>query len=152
MEIEALDEVQLLDGTKLHILEDQFKEPFNGYTFNDNNVTEFKITDIDCYSKHFMAPVGGDKTNYWMFYTGPGYKTTKENIANWAKFTIPEFKDMSIDEIIKLHIYFGTDECSHYGIYKAFYNGDTYILYNNINELSPEYKEDALMYREQGNR
>ena len=32
-----------------------------------------------------------------MFYTGPGYKTTKENIANWAKFTIPEFKDNSID-------------------------------------------------------
>lgn len=34
---------------------------------------------------------------------------------------------------------------SEYG-YEGFYNGDTVVIYNDINDLNGKYKKDALKY------
>lgn len=102
-------------------------------------IVRFRHEDINCIKKKGVMPCGGDMENYWMFYTGPGYKTTDVMVANWARYELPEFESLDDEEIIKRHIYWGTESMQ----YKGFYNGDTYVLYNNINALPEDKKFDA---------
>ena len=46
---------------------------------------------------------------------------------------------MSIEEIMSKHIYWGTDSPT----YKAFYNGDTFVLFLNLKALPENMQEDA---------
>ena len=88
---------------------------------------------------------GGDGNNYTMFYTGGGSSyanNTMDNIAAFGKGLYPGLKDKSLDEIKDYHIYWGSDEASGYNL-KGFYNGDTYVLFDDIEKLPPEMKHDA---------
>ena len=46
---------------------------------------------------------------------------------------------MPLGEILTKHIYFGSDT----GFSKAVYNGDTIVLYKNIDDLEENQKADA---------
>lgn len=79
--------------------------------------------------------------NFWYFYTGAGYENvTRTTVAYYAKEHISYFKDMSIDTICKEHIYWATDNSN----YEAMYNGDTYVLFTEVNDLPELQRKDAM--------
>ena len=81
--------------------------------------------------------VGGDNTNCWYFYSND---TNTLDVAMWAKNNLSGmFADMPLGEILTKHIYFGSDT----GFSKAVYNGDTIVLYKNIDDLEENQKTDA---------
>lgn len=134
------DLVQLLSGTVVEITDDLSDEPYFGYDLDTGDKVEFYFADIDCYKKAKINLCGGDNSNYFMFYTGPGYGISKEDIANWGKFVYNNlFGDMSIEEIMHKHIYWATDSMN----YASMYNGDTWVLYNNITLLPTDKRIDA---------
>ena len=145
--VEVGDMISLTTGYTVEIITDQNGEPYSGTDVNDGEEITFNEKDIECIKKSYIRPCGGDNENYWLFYTGHGYKTRKIDIANWARYELPNlFFDMSNDEIIKNHIYWGTDKSSHF---RAMYNGDTYVLYYNINALPEDLRQDAQWSSEQ---
>lgn len=88
-----------------------------------------------------LKPDGGDKTNYFMFYTSNNgtYKdNTADNIAQYGKEHLDGLKDLSLEEIKDKHIYWGTETG-----FNAFYNGDTYVLFDDIEKLPEDMKKDA---------
>lgn len=92
------------------------------------------------------TPCGGDESNYYFFYCDAiDYEqNTPENIAQFGKEHLSGLKNMSTEEIISKHLFFGTE-----GMYfKAFYNGDTYILFDDIEKLPEDIKEDAYAFCE----
>ena len=138
----AGDQVKLKDGTILDIVNDQGNTKFEGMT-KSYEPKKFEESDIDCYKSADINEneIGGDHITHWRFYTGPGYEyATRLNIANYAKFSIPEFEDIPLESIIAKHIYWGSEG---YG-YKGFYNGDEYILFTSIEKLPDGLKEDAI--------
>lgn len=141
IKLEQKDLIQLTTGYIVELFDNQYKEPYTGYDVNDGEPITFKDSEIECIKKYGLESCGGDDINYWMFYTGPGYlNNTRENIAHWARYVLQNiFFDMSIEEIINKHIYWGTDE----GKFKSFYNGDTYILYKDLNKLPENMQYDA---------
>ena len=112
-----------------------------GLDVNDGEIVRITEQDIECVKKNNIKPKGGDNENYWMFYCGPGYNVNSIIIANWARYELPNiFFDMSEDEIIHKHLYWATES----KLYNGVYNGDTFILFNNINLLPEDYKLDAF--------
>lgn len=88
-----------------------------------------------------LKPDGGDKTNYFIFYTDNygGYKdNTADNIAQYGKEHLEGLKDLSLEEIKDKHLYWGTETG-----FNAFYNGDTYVLFDDIEKLPEDMKKDA---------
>jgi hypothetical protein len=141
IKLEKDDLVQLTTSYIVEIFDNQTNEPCIGFDVNTGEIVRFKFSEIECVKKAKLEPCGSDDFNYWMFYTGPGYpNNTKENIAHWARYVLQNiFFDMSIEEIINKHIYWGTDD----GKFNTFYNGDTYILYKDLNKLSEDMQYDA---------
>lgn len=141
LNIEVGDFILLNNTHKIEITREQDKEPYIGTDNRDGSDITFYEKDIECIKKHNLKCVGGDKENYWYFYSGAGYNASPESIANWALFELrnTDFLNMSIEEIMSKHIYWGTDSPT----YKAFYNGDTYVLFLNLNHLPEDMKEDA---------
>ena len=93
---------------------------------------------------HEPHSCGGNKdAGMTYFYSGWSdlyAHNTEDEIAAYAKANMPAFKDMDIDEIKDGHIYWGTDG----PMYKGFYNGDTYVLFEDIEKLPDAEKQDAL--------
>lgn len=90
------------------------------------------------------TPCGGDNKNYYMFYTGGGgdySNNTVEAIAKFGQEHFPNFKDLGFEDIKNFHVYWGTDESRGY---ESFYNGDTYVLFDDIEKLPEDMKKDAL--------
>ena len=88
-----------------------------------------------------LKPDGGDKTNYFMFYTdnyGVYKDNTADNIAQYGKEHLEGLKDLSLEEIKDKHLYWGTETG-----FNAFYNGDTYVLFDDIEKLPEDMKKDA---------
>lgn len=144
--IEAGDRINLTTGYIVEIIQDQVSEPYSGSNLNNGEEITFKENEIECIKKNYVKPCGGDMENYWFFYCGAGYKTRLIDIANYARYEFENlFFDMTVEEIMKNHIYWGTDESTHF---KAMYNGDTFILYYNINALPEDLKADAQWFKE----
>ena len=142
--VEVGDKVSLNSGYIVEIIEEQNSEPYIGADVNDGESISFYKKDINCIKKSYVKPCGGDYENYWYFYTGAGYKTKQIDIANWARYELSSlFFDMSDEEIIKNHIFWGTESMS----FNAFYNGDTFVLYYNIDSLPEDIKKDAQCAR-----
>lgn len=141
------DKVQIKVGNVLEIIADQPKDgPYTGADIMTGEPITFNKDNIACIKKSYIKSCGGDGTNFWMFYTGASYKTSLIDVVHYAWFELTDiFGNMSEEEIIKNHIYWGSDES--YGM-KGAYNGDTYILYNNINALPQDYQFDAQNARE----
>lgn len=145
LNIEVGDKIILKSPSYIvEIISDQTGEPYSGSDINNGEEITFYEKDIECIKKHNLKCVGGDRENYWLFYTGSGYSSTKESIANWALYELrdTDFLNMSIEEIMYKHIYWGTDTSNH----KAFYNGDTYILFLDVNKLPQDMQSDAKRY------
>ena len=137
--LEEDDLVKLNKGSMVRISEPRDKEPYFGDDYHYS--VEFYEHEISCIAKHNVKPNGGDDTNYWLFYTGSGCNQhNKFNIANWAKFYLREFNDMSIDQIMT-HIYWGTESSQ----YKHMYNGDTFVLYIDLKRLPEDMQYDAQL-------
>ena len=88
-----------------------------------------------------LKPDGGDKTNYFIFYTdnyGVYKDNTADNIAQYGKEHLEGLKDLSLEEIKDKHLYWGTETG-----FNAFYNGDTYVLFDDIEKLPEAMKKDA---------
>jgi len=93
------------------------------------------------------TPCGGDQ-NFYYFYCGHCYgNNTYTTIAEFAKEHIANLKDAPIDEIVDQHIYWG----SEYGFH-SFYNGDSFILYDDIAKLPSDMRMDAEEARERNRR
>ena len=95
------------------------------------------------------TPSGGDmnskEPNMFMFYVDNygGYPQNKpDSIALYGKENIPFLKDKSIDEIKNAHMYWGSDEARSREVL-GMYNGDTMVLFGDIEKLPTEYKHDA---------
>lgn len=88
-----------------------------------------------------VAVAGGDGSNLFYFYTGSSlYKDNSvENIAAFAQKRFDSCKDKSVDEIASKHIFWGTEGPS----FNGFYNGDTYVLFDDIQKLPEDVKKDA---------
>lgn len=142
LRIENGDKINLKIGYIVDIIEDQSSEPYTGLDVNNGDEITFRDKDIECIKKSYIKPDGGDNENYWFFYCGNGYKVSKLAIANWARYELENlFFDMTEDEIMRRHIYWATDEgISYHGIY----NGDTYVLFYNMNHLPEDLKYDAM--------
>lgn len=86
--------------------------------------------------------VGGDKENLFYFYTGgSSYKdNTIENIAAYAQEHFDSCRGKTVEEIESKHIFWGTESSSFHGLY----NGDTYILFDDIEKLPKDVQQDAL--------
>lgn len=140
LEIEDGDKINLKTGYIVDIIENQYNEPYKGLDVNNGDEITFYYKDVECIKKSYIKPDGGDNDNYWFFYCGPGYKTSKLAIAHWARYELENiFFDMSEDEIMKNHIYWGSEGPN----FKAMYNGDTFILFANLNQLPEDLKADA---------
>lgn len=89
-----------------------------------------------------VAVAGGDGSNLYYFYTGSStYKNNSiENIAAFAQQNFDSCKGKSVEDIEAKHIFWGTEGSG----YKGFYNGDTYVLFDDINKLPQDIKQDAL--------
>lgn len=123
------------DTASLHFFDSDMwakhKALVNGIEITPNKVTE----SVE------LKPDGGDKTNYFMFYTDNygGYKdNTADNIAQYGKEHLEGLKNLSLEEIKDKHIYWGTETG-----FNAFYNGDTYVLFDDIEKLPEDMKKDA---------
>lgn len=84
--------------------------------------------------------------NHYMFYTGGGgsyTNNTSDEIAKFGKEHFDSMKDMSLDEIKDKHIYWGSDEAVGYGL-KGLYNGDTYVLFDDLEKLPKDMQHDAM--------
>ena len=90
---------------------------------------------------------GGDGKNLFYFYINShDYPSNlKENIARFAKENFESCKDSSLEEIQDKHIFWGTDAALGF---KGVYNGDTFVLFDDINKLPISIKEDALSHCE----
>lgn len=143
IKLESKDLVQLTTGYIVEIVDNQYIEPFIGLDVNDGLEIKFTMSEVECVKKYKLEPCGGDKVNYWLFYTGSGYRNaTKENIAQWARYVLQDiFFDMTVEQIMNKHIYWGTES----GSYKSFYNGDTYVLYNSLEKLPEDMQYDAQL-------
>lgn len=102
-------------------------------------MSERKIGDA---SKVQIA--GGDDSNYYMFYVS-NYSSSYdgnslENIAAFAQEKFDSCAGKSVEEISAKHIFWGTDSSE----FRAFYNGDTYILFDDIRKLPKNIREDAM--------
>lgn len=88
-----------------------------------------------------VAVAGGDGSNLFYFYTGSSsYKDNSvENIAAFAQERFESCKDKSVEEIASKHIFWGTEGPS----FNGFYNGDTYVLFDDIQKLPEDVKKDA---------
>ncbi len=87
-------------------------------------------------------PSGGDEINYFIFYCD-NYTYDYNDIDSVAKFGrkhLKGLKDVSISEIKANHIYWGSDEASGFA---GNYNGDTYVLFDDIDKLPADLKKDA---------
>ena len=91
-----------------------------------------------------VAVAGGDGSNLYYFYTGSSsYKDNSiENIAAFAQQNFDSCKGKSVEDIESKHIFWGTEG----GGYKGFYNGDTYVLFDDVEKLPEDVKQDALKY------
>ena len=74
-----------------------------------------------------LQPQGGVEGKYHIFYTGQGYNVTADDVLEYGKTV-----GMS-------HVYWGTDAVN----FSGSYNGDTYVLYEDIENLPESYQEDA---------
>ena len=136
--LEPGDQINLTTGYIVEIIDDLEKEPYEGADLNTGELIPFTKKEIECIKKSYIKPDGGDRENYWYFYCAKGITPTI--IANYARFEFEElFFDMSIETIINRHIYWGTDNFQ----FNGNYNGDTYVLYNNLNLLPEDLKKDA---------
>ena len=88
-----------------------------------------------------VSIAGGDSQNLFYFYTGSqSYRDNSvENIAAFAQERFDSCKGKSVEEIESKHIFWGTEGPS----FKGFYNGDTYVLFDDINKLPESVKQDA---------
>ena len=81
---------------------------------------------------------GGDRENTWYFYCQGANSYVP--IAIWAKNVIGGiFADMPLDTIINQHMFFRSDT----GCSATFLNGDTIVLYKDVNALDEAGKKDA---------
>lgn len=129
---------------------DSYDSGFTKESFNDDYIEDDEDYDDDEYldeNKKLnenieLKPDGGDKKNWFAFYTslqGNSYSNnTQDNIAQFGKENLEGLKDLSIEEIKDFHMYWG----SEYGFH-SFYNGDTFILFDNIEKLPENMKKDA---------
>lgn len=98
---------------------------------SDNNV--FKA--VSC---------GGDGSNYFCFYSGSGYENNNPDlIANFAQENVDGLKSVSVDEIKSKHLYWASEVG-----YKGLYNGDTWVLFDDIEKLPKSLQEDARAHCE----
>lgn len=98
-------------------------------------VQEDKLTEA-------VEVCGGDKINYLMFYTsnyGTYKDNTADNIAQYGKEHLEGLKDLSIEEIKDKHLYWASEIGYH-----SAYNGDTYVLFDDIEKLPEDMKQDAI--------
>lgn len=93
------------------------------------------------------TPCGGDDKNYYMFYVdnyGTYKNNTAERIAEFGKKNFPNFKDLGFEDIKNFHMYWATEGSG----YESFYNGDTYVLFDDIEKLPEDKKNDAYKHCE----
>ena len=91
------------------------------------------------------VPSGGDKENYYMFYVdnqGSYAGNTADNIAQFAKENIPELSGLTTNAIKSKHMYWATDS----GSFDGMYNGDTCVLFVDVNKLPGGLRTDAIKY------
>ena len=110
---------------------------------NENNIEDVNIDENKKLNETIdLKPDGGDKKNWFAFYTGlqgDSYSNnTQDNIAQFGKENLEGLKDLSIEEIKDSHIYWGSEHGFH-----GFYNGDTFILFDDIEKLPEDMKKDA---------
>ena len=72
----------------------------------------------------------GGNEHYKMFYTGPGYPEVTESVI----------KDYGLAVGMKHHYWATESSC-----YAGMYNGDTYVLYDDINNLPESFQQDAML-------
>lgn len=128
------------------IPEEFWDKPGTGYGIDEDNpyymVINHKIEEPLEESKNIFKakPYGGDKNNFYYFYVEPD--NSIENIIAFAKENFDSCKDKSPEEIEAKHMFWGTDGIG----FEEFYNGDTFVLFDDINKLPETIKQDALRH------
>jgi hypothetical protein len=79
-----------------------------------------------------ITPAGGEAGKWHAFYTGPGYNVTKDDVLRYG-----EGVGMS-------KVYWATEASN----YSGHYNGDTYILYEDKENLPEAMRPDAARAEE----
>lgn len=74
-----------------------------------------------------IRPCGGEEGKYHMFYTGPGYNTTRDDVLAYG------------EKVGMNKVYWASDSSN----YTAFYNGDTFVLYGDKENLPEDMRKDA---------
>lgn len=86
-----------------------------------------------------IKPDGGELSwaGFYCLRNYPG--NIVDYIVKYAKLAFPRLSWMSDEDIKRDYMYWGTDS----GNYEGFYNGDTWIVYDNIDLLPEGMKADA---------
>ena len=91
------------------------------------------------------TPYGGDGLNYYMFYCGADYKCNSvDAIAAYAKEMLTGLKNLTLKEIKLKHMYWGSEGL----FFKGVYNGDTWVVFDKIDELPQSMMLDAYSFCE----
>lgn len=126
-------ETKIIDG-RLHIKNDagefvgvplSMDEARSAKTKNRISVKENDPEPFKEYNG--LKPDGGENGKYYMFYVGAGYDRTRDDILEYGS------------EVGMSHTYFGSDSAG----YNGFYNGDTVVLYENLEDLPELMQKDA---------
>lgn len=82
-----------------------------------------------------------ENPHFYVFYSGVGYEHNSfEHILDYAKESIPDLNNYTDEEIKKEHFYWATDSSA----YSAFYNGDSHIIFDKVDNLPKEMQPDAI--------
>ena len=74
-----------------------------------------------------IRPDGGEAGKWHSFYTGPGYQTTKDDVLKYGE-------SVGMDKV-----YWATDASN----FSGNYNGDTFVLYGDKENLPEAMRKDA---------
>ena len=101
------------------------------------NILEIASKAADIEIEKVIKPNGGDE-HYAMFYCYSSEGPVVPRVLEYARLVYPNLAPLSDKEIEEKYMYWGS-ECG----FHAMYNGDTWVVFDNINNLPQDMRLDA---------
>ena len=101
------------------------------------NILEIASKSADIKIEKVIRPDGGDE-HYAEFYCWTNERPVVSLVLEYARLVYPNLAPLSDKEIEEKYMYWGS-ECG----FHAMYNGDTWVVFDNINNLPQDMRLDT---------